>query len=130
MNITEAIERACQEPTLIKALSFMAIWENERAVKQALEWQKTDKSTASHSGSHDTCFETSFKMLLEKYPCPRVTEPGKLWGLFIKKVMRTYKSLTITRENSGTCDLSMSMGRAREYFMSALEEMNRLTEDQ
>lgn len=126
MNITEALERACKEPTLVKALGFMAIWESERAVKQALEWQKTGKSTASHGGSHDTCFETAFKMLLEKYPCPRVTEPGKLWGLFIKKVMRTYKSLTISRD-FGSIDLSMSVDRAREYFISALEEMNKLT---
>ena len=33
MNFKEAIDRACKEPTLDDALSFICIWESERIVK-------------------------------------------------------------------------------------------------
>ena len=76
MNIDEAVNRACEEPTLTKALSWIAIWESERAIVQAIEWKRTGVSTASHGGGWDTCFEYCFKRVIEawqtRYPEERV----------------------------------------------------------
>jgi hypothetical protein len=67
MNLTEAVERACQEPSLIDALSWICVWESERAIQQALEWQKTGVSTAAY-GSWDTCFKPCIEEVMKNYP--------------------------------------------------------------
>jgi len=64
MNAVEASQRACQEPTLEDALSWIAVWETERAVAQALEWKRTGVSTAGHGGGWDTCFKVLFERVL------------------------------------------------------------------
>lgn len=65
MNIDDAVAKACEEPTLVKALSWIAVWETERVVKQAIQWKETGVSTASHGGGWDTCFETCFDRVVE-----------------------------------------------------------------
>jgi hypothetical protein len=67
MNVDQAIARACQEPTLIRALSWIAIWDTERVVKQAIEWNESGISMASHGGGWDTCFEYLFVRVQEEY---------------------------------------------------------------
>jgi hypothetical protein len=65
MNIDQAVARACEEPTLVKALSWIAVWEAERVVKQAFRWKESGGiSTASHGGGYDTCFEYCFTRVL------------------------------------------------------------------
>lgn len=56
MNITEATERACEEPTLQKALAFICLWESERIVKQARE-----------NPQWDTCFEHCIGRVFESW---------------------------------------------------------------
>jgi len=69
MNVVEAAKKACEEPTLSEALSWIAVWENDRAVKQALENTKTGNLTGSHHGGlWDTCFGVCFDKILELYP--------------------------------------------------------------
>jgi hypothetical protein len=67
MNIDEAVTRACAEPTLVKALSWIAIWETERVVQQAIQHEKTGVSTASHGGGWDTCFDFCFSLVITKF---------------------------------------------------------------
>lgn len=67
MHYKEAVARACQEPTLAAALSWIAVWETERAIGQVRTYDKTGVSTASHGGSHDTHFLLYFKEVLNKY---------------------------------------------------------------
>ena len=67
MNIDEAVSRACMEPTLAKALSWIAVWETERVVEQALRWKVSGVSTASHGGGWDTCFEPCFTRVLSEW---------------------------------------------------------------
>lgn len=74
MNIDEAVKRALTEPTLAKALSWIAIWEAERAIKQAFRWKETGISTASHGGGWDTCFEYCFTRVLTEWSV-RKTDP-------------------------------------------------------
>lgn len=67
MNIDEAVARACEEPTLVDALSWIAIWEVGRVVAQVREFDKTGVSTASHGGAYDTAFASCFRQVLARY---------------------------------------------------------------
>lgn len=67
MNVYEAVERACEEPSLVQALSWIADWECDRAIKQARKYFETGESTAGHGGGWDTCFEFCFKGVMEAY---------------------------------------------------------------
>jgi len=75
MNIDEAVARACREPSLTEALTWIAIWETDRAVKQALEWERTGVSTASHGGGWDTNFGYLFEHVMEHFERPEL-HPG------------------------------------------------------
>lgn len=62
MKINEAVERACQEPTLLDALSWICVWESERIVEQA-------KGLRSHDGrSWDTCFKICLGRVMRRWP--------------------------------------------------------------
>jgi hypothetical protein len=74
-TLDEAVARAMQEPTLAKALSSLAIWETERVVAQVREYDRTGKSTASHGGGWDTCFEVAFHVLLDQWS-KKELQPG------------------------------------------------------
>ena len=56
MNIDDAVRIACQQPTLTSALTWIAVWESERAIKQAKE-----------NPGWETCFEFCFKKVMEEY---------------------------------------------------------------
>ncbi|MCK5397780.1 MAG: hypothetical protein KAJ33_05990 [Thermoplasmata archaeon] len=56
MNITQATKRACEEPTLLDALSWICIWESERVVRQARENEQWE-----------TCFHVCLKSVMESY---------------------------------------------------------------
>ena len=68
MRANEAVKRACQEPTLKQALAWIAVWETERVVAQALEWQRTGVRTGANGAAWDTCFELLFGDVLESFP--------------------------------------------------------------
>ncbi len=56
MRLPEAVDRACQEPTLLDALTFICIWETERIVRQARgneQW--------------DTCFRVCLQAVKAQY---------------------------------------------------------------
>jgi hypothetical protein len=56
VNITEAVARACEEPSLEEALSWICVWESERVVKQARE-----------NTQWETCFGTCIRYVLKAY---------------------------------------------------------------
>ena len=68
MNITEAVEQACKQPTLLDALSYIAVWESERAIQQAKSFFESGVSTAGDGKGWDTCFKTCLGLVLDKYP--------------------------------------------------------------
>ena len=57
MNVDKAVDKACKQKELIDALTEIAIWECDRAVKQALRTQ----------GLYETCFEVCFSNLLARW---------------------------------------------------------------
>jgi hypothetical protein len=67
VNITEAVKRACQEPTLADALAWIAVWENDRAVKQAIRNHVLGEQNPDGS-LWDTCFRRCFEEVLASFP--------------------------------------------------------------
>lgn len=67
MNIIEAVKHACQEPTLADALAWIAVWENDRAVKQAIRNKESGERNPDGS-LWDTCFRRCFEEVLAQYP--------------------------------------------------------------
>jgi hypothetical protein len=67
LSLTEAVKMACEQDSLTDALVWIAVWESDRAVKQALEFQRTGVSTASHGGGWDTCFRVSFQEVMKAW---------------------------------------------------------------
>lgn len=63
MNLKEAAETACKELTLLDALTWICVWESERAIKQA----KKGLRDAEGKG-WDTFFKVCIKEVMEKYP--------------------------------------------------------------
>lgn len=57
LNLEQAIDQAHEEGTMVKALSFLSVWETERVVVQA-----------RNNPQWETCFETIFKTYFKKYP--------------------------------------------------------------
>lgn len=66
MNYTEAATKACEQPTFLIALSWMALWECERAIQQALQNEK--EGTKNPDGSKwDTCFTVCFQEVSKQW---------------------------------------------------------------
>ncbi len=57
MNISEVVELALKEDTLLDALVTGCIWESDRAIKQGLE----------NKGKYETCFRFVLKQILDRW---------------------------------------------------------------
>ena len=66
MKEFEAVEKACQQPTLVDALSWIAIWETERVVRQAHLFFTTGERTPDGAG-WETCFKHLFSRVMERW---------------------------------------------------------------
>ncbi len=67
MNITEAVKQACDESTLIDALSWICVWESERVVEQAHE-NLTNNTPADANGKMwDTCFKVCIEQVFKAW---------------------------------------------------------------
>lgn len=67
MNLEAAAIVACQEPTLVDAITWICNWECDRAVRQALKCEKTGKRTAAHGGKWDTCFRVCLMRVMKEW---------------------------------------------------------------
>jgi len=68
MDINEATARACQEPTLLDALSWICVWESERGVEQAHENLTNNTPANPDTGAMwETCFKACLKSVMDKY---------------------------------------------------------------
>lgn len=63
MNLKEAIAKACECETLVEALTFIAIWETDRAVHQAIDFNNLYK-TNYYGPAYETCFKVIFEELI------------------------------------------------------------------
>lgn len=63
MNITEAVKRACEEPTLVEALAWICIWESERVIAQVL----INYEAGTEEDVYDTCFKYCLQQVMKEY---------------------------------------------------------------
>ena len=63
-NIDQAVERACKESTLLDALTWICVWESERAIRQV----RKNYGSGTDGAGWDTCFKYSLKRVMESYP--------------------------------------------------------------
>jgi hypothetical protein len=67
MNFREAVDKACEEPTLLDALSWIAIWECERVVPIAHKFLNRESNREPDGRGWDTCMQYLFKEVSEQY---------------------------------------------------------------
>jgi len=63
LSFTDAVTRACAEPTLLDALTWICIWESERAIHQA----RFNLGSGHDGAGWDTCFKICIKKVMEEY---------------------------------------------------------------
>jgi hypothetical protein len=68
MNLQEAVNRACQESSLVDALTWIATWDSSRAIEQAVEFGRTGIRTGAGDAAWDTCFRVCFTAVMEAWP--------------------------------------------------------------
>lgn len=66
MKLNDLVERACKEKTLVDALNWAAIAENDRAIKQAFENEKKGHRTPE-GALWETCFKVLFKAVTRRW---------------------------------------------------------------
>ena len=66
MTLKEAVSKACEEPTLLDALTWIAVWESERVVQQARKIYERGVRTPDDSG-WDTCFRVCFDSVMRAW---------------------------------------------------------------
>lgn len=67
MNFQEAVDRACEEPTLVEALSWIAIWESERVIPVAHSFLNGELEGNADGSGWTTCFKYLFNEVMEQY---------------------------------------------------------------
>jgi len=66
MNLEQAVERAVREPSLADALAWIAVWECDRAVQQALSAERGN-NTAGNGGTYETAFKLCFERVTQTW---------------------------------------------------------------
>ena len=69
LTLTEATNRACEEPTMLEALAWICVWESERIVAQA-----------KRMSPWDTCFKISLRSVINEWTRRHAEEIGKIVG--------------------------------------------------
>jgi hypothetical protein len=77
MNIDEAVAKACLEPTLLDALTWIAVWESERAIQQAKKFFETGERTGSNGAGWDTCFKVCFEKVMQTWKTPSPADANR-----------------------------------------------------
>ena len=72
MSFQELIDDACKEDTLIKAMAYVAIWESERVLDEAVKVMRGEKPRDADGQGWSTCFEFLFKEVMEQYTVKRL----------------------------------------------------------
>lgn len=67
-TFVEAVDKACEEPTLLDALSWISLWECERVIPTAHKFLNGETSRGPNGHGWDTCFKFLLKEVMEQYP--------------------------------------------------------------
>ena len=78
-TFTEAVDRACEEPTLIDALSWISVWECERVIPNAHKFLSGGPAVNNEGQGWETCFRFLIKEVMEQYDQQQILK--KIKGL-------------------------------------------------
>jgi hypothetical protein len=67
MNFQEAVDIACEEPTLLDALSWISIWEFERVLPLAHKFLNGESPRQLDGRGWDTCIKYLHKQVMEQF---------------------------------------------------------------
>lgn len=68
MNFQQAVDKACEAPTLLDALSWISLWESERVIPIAHKFLNGQTLRGANGQGWDTCFKFLIKEVMEQYP--------------------------------------------------------------
>lgn len=80
MNLHQAVARACEEGSLFDALTYIAVWELERAIAQMREYDRTGIRTGANGGAWDTCFRRCFEAVTDAWETKLASKAGSRKG--------------------------------------------------
>lgn len=72
MNLSDVIDRACQEPTLLDALAWVSVWECERVIVEAHKVLNNQTPRNADGSGWSTCFKFLIKETMEQYTIKRL----------------------------------------------------------
>jgi hypothetical protein len=121
MTIDQAIDRACQEPTLVDALSWICLWECERVVAQALRNVPNNIRDADGK-SWDTCFGYCIRLVMDAYGRQKPFNPA-----FDMPTTPSEAIAVITKWGDPTCMTFSSARSKRCAELLAFEKCDRGT---
>ncbi len=114
----DAVAQSLKEPTLAKALSLIATWDNERAVRQAMRNVGSDnRKDTSHGGLWDTTFEYLFTRVLDGWQLMIANEPVLLERM---RVAESLWQLLDDIDSQGVAIKPGDMVGFREYHRRAV----------
>lgn len=67
MNFEAAIDEACKQPTLLDALSWIAVWECERVIPNAHSFLNGERSRNENGQGWETCFKFVIDETMKAY---------------------------------------------------------------
>ena len=73
MNITEATAKACEQPTLIDALSWICVWETKRIIKRYKKNLNTAIIETNH-GVWKACFNYCIENVMDNYKAGKLKQ--------------------------------------------------------
>jgi hypothetical protein len=116
-KIDGAAKRACQEPSLVEALSWIAVWDADRAVREAIRHHDAGTRDVDGFGYH-TCFLHCFRLVMDLWERERSqSNPPAALELTVEEL----KALdTCIRVKEYVGDATNTAGIAR----SALRKLN------
>ena len=71
-TFTNVIDRACEEPTLLDALSWISVWECERVIPEAHKFLNGEKGRESNGQGWTTCFKYLLGEVIQQYDQQRI----------------------------------------------------------
>lgn len=67
MDLESAVDRACREPTLLDAISWIALWECERVIPKAHSFLNGETSRNADGMGWETCFKYAINEVMKAY---------------------------------------------------------------
>jgi len=72
MNFIQAVDKACEQPTLLDALTWICVWHCEDKAVEAHKFLNNEKPRGPDGEGWNTCFKFIIKETMEAYTIKRL----------------------------------------------------------